>query len=440
MLRGFKFSLPSLLWLCVLTLAAVQPARANGGNQDLFVKATAGPYQLQVGVHPPATLPGAAEIDVRSDDVDVNVVSVSLATGPPQTLQRFSQEPIFSGSVWVGTGASWRAVIHIKGGRGEADTTVAVPAPSDTTTGIRRFNTPQWWALGTVALMCVALLLFRQSRTISIAGFVVLAILFTVAIVIASRKPNAATPEMQVSLQGSGRLQLTLPGKMDDLVEDHGYLMHFVAIRQPDMDVIMHLYPRQLSAGHFEVTLPSTAPGPFLLFADVVHRDGQVDVFKASVGLPVQVGNQLSGDDSVAVVPPLSHADVVSGPGTQTIRLTDGYSMSLDLPTTLHARSGQLLRFALLDPAGAPPADMQLYMGLQAHAVVVKTDGTVYGHIDSSSIDLSGVNTGAGATAPGPASGVTLAYGFPSAGRYRIFVQMKHGGIVETGVFDLLVR
>ena len=27
-------------------------------------------------------------------------------------------------------------------------------------------------------------------------------------------------------------------------------------------------------------------------------------------------------------------------------------------------------------------------------------------------------------------------YGFPSAGRYRIFVQMKHGTTVETGVFD----
>jgi hypothetical protein len=35
---------------------------------------------------------------------------------------------------------------------------------------------------------------------------------------------------------------------------------------------------------------------------------------------------------------------------------------------------------------------------------------------------------------------VGFPYGFPSAGKYRIFVQMKHGETVETGVFDALVQ
>jgi hypothetical protein len=35
---------------------------------------------------------------------------------------------------------------------------------------------------------------------------------------------------------------------------------------------------------------------------------------------------------------------------------------------------------------------------------------------------------------------VEFPYGFPSSGRYRIFVQMKHGVTVETGVFDAEVR
>jgi hypothetical protein len=37
-------------------------------------------------------------------------------------------------------------------------------------------------------------------------------------------------------------------------------------------------------------------------------------------------------------------------------------------------------------------------------------------------------------------STVEFPYGFPSPGRYRIFIQMKHSGIVETGVFDADVR
>ncbi len=35
---------------------------------------------------------------------------------------------------------------------------------------------------------------------------------------------------------------------------------------------------------------------------------------------------------------------------------------------------------------------------------------------------------------------VTFPYGFPSPGRYRIFIQMKHGTTVETGVFDAEVH
>jgi hypothetical protein len=37
-------------------------------------------------------------------------------------------------------------------------------------------------------------------------------------------------------------------------------------------------------------------------------------------------------------------------------------------------------------------------------------------------------------------STVEFPYGFPSAGRYRIFVQMKHGTTIETGAFDVMVK
>ena len=37
-------------------------------------------------------------------------------------------------------------------------------------------------------------------------------------------------------------------------------------------------------------------------------------------------------------------------------------------------------------------------------------------------------------------STVEFPYGFPTPGRYRIFVQMKHGTTVETGSFDAVVE
>jgi hypothetical protein len=39
-----------------------------------------------------------------------------------------------------------------------------------------------------------------------------------------------------------------------------------------------------------------------------------------------------------------------------------------------------------------------------------------------------------------PSNTASIPYGFPSAGRYRLFVQMKHGPIIETAAFDLAVE
>jgi hypothetical protein len=60
----------------------------------------------------------------------------------------------------------------------------------------------------------------------------------------------------------------------------------------------------------------------------------------------------------------------------------------------------------------------------------------VMGGTDSNS--MPGMETGGAGTPIAPV--VEFPYGFPSAGRYRVFIQMKHSGVVETGVFDIDVR
>jgi hypothetical protein len=234
---------------------------------------------------------------------------------------------------------------------------------------------------------------------------------------------------------------MSLPGDESGLVEDHGHLMHLFAVRQPQMDVLLHLHPEQTAPGRFAVELPSMAPGAFALYADVVHRDGRLETFTATAGLPVQAGHVLEGDDSIGVVPGLSRATPVTGPGTTSIRLPDGYTMTLDLNLPLRARYGQLLRFALTDAAGNPPADMQLYMGMPAHAAVFKTDGSVFAHIHpAGTIPMAAYGSTMSGMEMGTAtSQVSFPFGFPSAGAYRVFVQMKHGSVIETGAFDLSV-
>jgi hypothetical protein len=88
---------------------------------------------------------------------------------------------------------------------------------------------------------------------------------------------------------------------------------------------------------------------------------------------------------------------------------------------------------------------MRLYMGMTGHAAFVKTDGSVFAHIHpNGSVSMAAVMmTGSPHDMPGMEAGlpdtVQFPYGFPSAGHYRIFVQMKHGDTIETGVFDAFV-
>jgi hypothetical protein len=114
----------------------------------------------------------------------------------------------------------------------------------------------------------------------------------------------------------------------------------------------------------------------------------------------------------------------------------DGYTMTLHLDRALHPRSGQLLHVTLRDPAGHPPADMQLYLGMAAHAAVVKTDGSIFAHIHpAGTLPMAGMEM-----SDAPSSEVSFPFGFPSAGGYRVFVQMKHGATIETADFNLSVN
>lgn len=130
-------------------------------------------------------------------------------------------------------------------------------------------------------------------------------------------------------------------------------------------------------------------------------------------------------------------------------------------PAKIRATTGYAFRFRLMDPAGKPAGDMQPYLGMAGHAAFVKTDGTVFAHTHPegsaamAALMLADANTSAsmntGSDMPGmamdmpmnatPISNVVeFPYGFPTPGRYRVFVQMKHGSTVETGVFDVMVN
>ena len=234
--------------------------------------------------------------------------------------------------------------------------------------------------------------------------------------------------------------------KMDDLVTDHGHLMHLYAFRQPGLDVVYHLHPDQKENGQFVLKLPSMEAGHYKLYADIVHANGFPETMVAEIDVPQIDGRALAGDDSFGSTLPWQKAAATN----TTFSLPDGYKMEwLHADQPLRARRAMAFQFRLMKPDGSVPSDMGLYMGMLGHAAFVKTDGTVFAHIHpNGSVSMAAMMLAQGMPAGMDHSAmqmggavpnvVSFPYGFPTAGRYRIFVQMKHGETIETGIFDAI--
>ncbi len=121
--------------------------------------------------------------------------------------------------------------------------------------------------------------------------------------------------------------------------------------------------------------------------------------------------------------------------------------------TVWHARRPYLFRFRVEDGAGKPAGDMEFYMGMLGHAAFVRSDRSVFAHVHpSGSVPMAALsltqpeNPHAGhmaqsmALTAGLPAEVSFPYGFPKPGDYRIYVQVKRGGAILTGVFDARVE
>jgi len=233
--------------------------------------------------------------------------------------------------------------------------------------------------------------------------------------------------------------------------------MHLYAIRWPQMDAVFHLHPMLAGKGDFRMALPAMPAGEYRLYGDVVHRNGFPETLTATVDVPSgMAGGPLGSEDAEGTPPPLS-----KGMLGDSYKLPDGYVMVWDKPATVTANTAYAFRFRLLDPDGKAATDMQPYLGMAGHAAFVKTDGTAFAHTHPEGsaamaammlADNSSGNEGTGMSMNMPAkmdmpmhseplsNMVEFPYGFPSPGRYRVFIQMKHAGTVETGVFDVMVE
>ncbi|MGH3656616.1 MAG: hypothetical protein ACRDUA_08145 [Micromonosporaceae bacterium] len=178
--------------------------------------------------------------------------------------------------------------------------------------------------------------------------------------------------------------------------------LHLVVVRR-DLTRFWHVHPTFGADGVWQIGLKVPEAGSYRAYADFQPK-GQAESLTLGVDLAAPGGfapRQVPGPAATATV--------------------DGYDVKLtgDLvtgranPVTLSVSRG-----------GVPVTDLEPYLGAYGHLVALRTGDLAYLHVHPEE----------GAEA-GP--GIGFAVEVPSPGRYRLFLDFKHDGVVRTAAFTV---
>lgn len=490
-----------LIAVLLLGFLASLSLSAHVGSPDVFFEGDAGPYHLFVTVLVPQVIPGVAQIQVRSASTDVEKIEIvpMRLSGPgsnlpptPDVAERSTQDPqFFAGNLWLMEFGALKVRVTAEGSKGKGELAVPVPA-------FARRSLPMDKALGgllgflmlflAVGLVFIAGAAAREGNlepgelpsprkkvrarvVMAITAFVVLGILYLgnawwgLEAKSYSRDINLfKPPAAETSLENGNRLVIRAVGRdpewsrevrMEDIIPDHNHLMHLFLISAPGLDRLWHLHPERAPGGTFADDLPSMPAGRYQIFADIVDKSGFPWTLVGQIDLPRTSGKPLSGDDSTWSGPAL----VAQASESSTAQLADGGRLVWEKPGgPVIANVALDLKFRIEDKDGNPAKDVEPYMGMAGHAEIVSSDFSVFAHVHpAGSVSMAALElansqvSSAGRDLLGgqmamPMSSAPLApearfpYGFPKAGTYRIFVQIKRAGQIETGVFDVRVQ
>jgi hypothetical protein len=256
------------------------------------------------------------------------------------------------------------------------------------------------------------------------------------------------------------------------LITDHGKLMHAFVIATGGRSAFAHLHPTTQDSARFSAALPPLPPGDYWVFADVVHESGLTETLSTTLRIASGAQSPARPDTSLApagkpgapsVAMHARTASAARAPGQWPSDADDSWSpvepvenstsVLLEDRSTLRWLRGRSspvagteadLRFVITPPAGEPLA-LEQYLGMAAHAAVLRDDARVFIHLHPlGTISLAAQERLSSATARMDhvmhqsgmqADTVQFPYAFPQPGRYTIWVQVKRGGRVLTGAF-----
>ncbi|MEO6084679.1 MAG: hypothetical protein ABIQ18_16380 [Umezawaea sp.] len=205
----------------------------------------------------------------------------------------------------------------------------------------------------------------------------------------------SSTPELRFRITGPDTAPVT------GFQVQHDKRLHLVLVRR-DGSGYQHLHPEMDAGGTWSTPLVLPAAGTYRIFADFLPDGGP----KTVLGTDLQVAG--------AFEPQQYAVDT----RTSTV---DGYTVRLDGDLRAGAKTTVT---ATVAKDGKPVTDLQPYLGANGHLVALRSADLAYLHVHPEE-------------APGSGPEVAFAVEVPTDGKYRLFFDFQHEGVVRTADFTL---
>lgn len=220
----------------------------------------------------------------------------------------------------------------------------------------------------------------------------------------------------QIGRGEAGRLRFSIadgegvPVTEFDLL--HERRMHLIVVRRDGAE-FRHLHPEMDDSGTWSTPIEFDQPGPYRAFADF-STGGEQHTLASDVSVS-------GGGFQARPFPP-----------PEAVDSTDGYEVRLHAGKPLAGESSSLAFTVGRD--GRRVHDLEPYLGAKGHLVALREGDLAFLHVHPED-EPGHAHGGHG----GGGDGVAFAATFPSAGRYRLYLQFKHGGAVHTAEFTVVV-
>jgi hypothetical protein len=202
-----------------------------------------------------------------------------------------------------------------------------------------------------------------------------------------------------------------------DFDELHERRMHLIVVRR-DGRGFRHLHPEMDDAGVWTVPIELSEVGVYRVFADF-SLAGEQHTLATDLFVP-------GGNFEAQPLPPPASLDSANG---YDVHLRAGEP---------HAGESSSLTFAV-SKGGEDVDDLAPYLGAKGHLVALREGDLAFLHVHPVETADKHAHGGHAEEGTGSPNEIAFAASFPTAGRYRLYLQFKHEGAVQTAQFTVSV-